>query len=211
MEFFKKRLIFAFMETKVLIINAAQNFAHSGGALNNTLTQIDRDFFNQYKNFQVQVTAIQEGYSPAEEVEKWLWADTIVYHTPVWWFSLPFLFKRYIDEVFSAGYGRIYKNDGRTADNPKRNYGKGGLLQGRNYMLVSTLNAPLEAFTLENEFFLQKPIDEAIFFGFHRMNTFIGLEKLDSFHFYDAMKNFDWDITRVAYQDHLKRIFISNF
>jgi modulator of drug activity B len=39
--------------------------------------------------------------------------------------------KRYIDEVPTAGYGRLYAHDGRTADDPSGIYGIGGLLTDR--------------------------------------------------------------------------------
>lgn len=194
--------------TKIFIINAAQTFAHSGGKLNVFLAEKTAEFFQKQPNFEVKITSIEQGYDLAAEVEKYLWADLIIYHTPVWWFQLPFGFKAYIDKVFSEGYGKIYKSDGRTSADPKRNYGKGGLLQGRKYMLVSTWNAPEEAFTLEGEFFNQKSVDEGTFFGFHRMNAFIGLEQKQSFHFHDVMKNPDLENTLPVYFKHLENQFL---
>ena len=83
----------------------------------------------------------------------------------------------------------MYASDGRSHKNPAINYGKGGLMHGKKYMVTSSWNAPEEAFTLENEFFDQKSVDEGVLFGFHKMNEFTGMTRLNSFHFHDIEKN----------------------
>ena len=40
--------------------------------------------------------------------------------------------KKYIDEVLTAGHGKLYHSDGRHRVNPTEGYGTGGLLQGKN-------------------------------------------------------------------------------
>ncbi|MDV3444045.1 NAD(P)H-dependent oxidoreductase, partial [Pseudomonas otitidis] len=37
----------------------------------------------------------------AEELQKFLWADVIVWQMPGWWMGAPWTVKRYIDEVFT--------------------------------------------------------------------------------------------------------------
>ncbi len=118
---------------------------------------------------EVLITDINDPYTPPEEeVKKYVWADLIVYHTPIWWFQLPHKLKEYIDYVFTAGHQNgIYKNDGRSRskDNPKLHYGTGGLLHGRKYMLTTSWNAPTEAFTVKGEFFEQHNVDEVLIGG----------------------------------------------
>ncbi|MGN0022119.1 MAG: antibiotic biosynthesis monooxygenase [Sphingobacterium hotanense] len=98
--------------------------------------------------------------------------------------------KKYIDEVFTAGHQNgIYANDGRSRKNPEINYGTGGLMHGKKYMVNSTWNAPNTAFTLPGEFFNQTSVDDGILFGFHKMNQFARLERVDGFHFHDLEKN----------------------
>ena len=189
---------------KIFVINGAPKFAHSGGEFNKTLTDWTIDYFKNNKGYEVKTTDINDSYKPEEEVEKFVWADVIIYHTPIWWFQLPNDLKKYIDEVFTAGHQNgIYFSDGRRSANPTRNYGTGGLLQGRKYMLTTTWNAPIEAFTLEDEFFKQHSVDDGVMFGFHRMNAFIGLEPLKSFHFYDVMKNPNIELSEKNYKAHL--------
>lgn len=192
----------------VLIINAGQKFAHSGGRYNQTVTKNTLSFFERFENVEVKLTNIEDGYDNEEEVENFVWADYIIYHTPMWWFQIPNGFKKYIDEVFTVGHKKgIYHSDGRTSKNPEINYGTGGMLQGRKYMVTSSWNAPKTAFTLPGEFFNETSVDNGPLFGFHRMNAFASLEKMESFHFYDVEKNADVTRDMTEYTKHLEKVF----
>ncbi len=57
---------------KIFIINAGQNFAHSGGKLNNTITGWDEEFFIANNGFELQVTNLADGYNTETEVDKFL-------------------------------------------------------------------------------------------------------------------------------------------
>lgn len=173
----------------VFIINGGQYFAHSGGAFNETLTEWTTSFLLE-SGYNVRITNINNAYVPMEEAENFKWADLIIYHTPIWWFQVPNLLKKYIDEVFTAGHQNgIYKSDGRSRTNPDINYGTGGLMHGKRYMVTSTWNAPAAAFTLPGEFFDETPIDNGVLFGFHKMNKFTGMTRIEGFHFHDLEKN----------------------
>lgn len=192
----------------VLIINAGQHFAHSGGRYNQTVTENTLAFFEKFEDVEVKLTNIGAGYESEEEVRKFVWADYIIYHTPMWWFQIPNGFKKYIDEVFTAGHRKgIYHSDGRTSENPEINYGTGGMLQGRKYMVTSSWNAPKTAFTQPGEFFNQTSVDNGPLFGFHRMNAFASLEKMEGFHFHDVEKNADITRDMNEYNKHLKKVF----
>ena len=173
----------------VFIINGGQTFAHSGGMFNNTLTGWTVEVMKE-KGFAYRVTNINDAFDPMAEVENFKWADVIIYHTPIWWFQLPNGMKRYIDEVFTAEHDNgIYRNDGRSRKNPDVNYGTGGLMQGKRYMVTTSWNAPQTAFTLEGEFFDRRTVDEGVLFGFHKMNQFVGMTRIEGFHFHDLEKN----------------------
>lgn len=197
---------------KVFIINGGQHFAHSGGRFNKTLTEWTVNFFEKEKNAEVKVTDINEEYDAEEEIRKYVWADVVIYHFPVWWFHLPFRLKEYIDQVFTAGHNNgIYKSDGRSrhSDNPKLHYGTGGLLQGRKYMLTSSWNAPIEAFTVKGEFFEQNDEDQVLI-GVHKLNQFTGLERLESFHFHEmekAVTDESIENSKNEYIKHLRKVF----
>ena len=198
---------------KIFIINGGQTFAHSGGLFNNTVTNWTAETLGELGH-EVRITNINNPYTPAEEAENYKWADVIIYHTPIWWFQVPNGLKKYIDEVFTAGHNNgIYANDGRSSKNPDINYGTGGLMQGKHYIVTSSWNAPQAAFTLAGEFFDEHSEDEGVLFGFHKMNQFIGLTKLDGFHFHDLEKNCTAARLQAYHKDyvaHLKKQF-TNF
>lgn len=126
--------------SNVLIINAMKEFAHSKGALNLTLTNVAADFLRE-SGHQVKITTVDQGYDIESEIENYLWADTIIYQMPAWWMGEPWILKKYIDEVFTDGHGRLYQSDGRTRSDATKGYGSGGLIQGKTYMLSVTWNA----------------------------------------------------------------------
>jgi len=194
--------------TKIFIINGGQKFGHSGGRFNETIAKATADFFSLQEGFEIKTTNINNEYNPKEEVAKYVWADIVIYHTPIWWFQLPHGFKKYIDVVFTEGHKNgIYISDGRKADHPTRNYGTGGMLHGRKYMVTSSWNAPKEAFTLPGEFFKETSVDNGVLFGFHRMNAFTGMEQIPGIHFHDVEKNADIRTALKLYQEHLNQIF----
>ncbi len=55
-------------------------------------------------------------------------------------------------------------------------------------MITTSWNAPEGAFTIENELMNLTNVDNGVLFGFHIAMKFIGLSKLDGFHFYDVIK-----------------------
>lgn len=194
---------------KVFVINGGQVFGESNGKLNDTISEWTANYFSSNK-IEVRITNVNEEYDPVIEADNFLWADLIVWHTPIWWFQVPFKLKQYIDEVLQlGGYQKLYKNDGRTRTNPEINYGTGGLLQGKNYMVTTTWNAPKGAFTIEGEIMNQQSVDDGVLFGFHVAMKFIGLTKVEGFHFYDVMKGLTperFTNYEENYKQHLAKI-----
>ena len=131
--------------SNILIINGAKTFAHSKGELNHTLTNLAKDELKTMGHA-VQVTHVDSQYQVQQEIQKYLWADTIIYQMPAWWMGAPWIIKKYIDEVFTEGHGTLYANDGRTRSDASKNYGSGGLIPTKRYMLSLTWNAPIQAF-----------------------------------------------------------------
>jgi modulator of drug activity B len=194
---------------KIFVINGGQVFGHSGGRFNKTVFEATQQFFSNLDGFEIRTTDINDEYDAAREVENYVWADVIIYHTPIWWFQVPHGLKKYIDVVFTAGHQKgIYHSDGRSALNPAINYGTGGMLHGKKYLVTSSWNAPATAFTLPGEFFNERSVDEGALFGFHRMNAFTGMTPLESIHFHDVEKNADIQKDLQRYQEHLQKLFI---
>ncbi|VEH66416.1 Modulator of drug activity B [Rodentibacter pneumotropicus] len=115
--------------------------------------------------------------------------------------------KKYIDEVFTAGHGKLYQSDGRHRVNPTEGYGTGGLLDGKKHMLSLTWNAPIEAFTREGDFFEAQGVD-GVYLHFHKANEFIGItERLPTFICNDVIKSPDVPKYIADYKTHLNRVF----
>ncbi|OGX82164.1 NAD(P)H-dependent oxidoreductase [Hymenobacter coccineus] len=195
---------------KILIVNAATKFESAGAQLNGLLVNWDQTYFQQ-RGYEVQLVNVNDPHDFDEEVAKFIWADLIIYHTPVWWFMLPFPFKEYLDKMLSAGYNKgMYTGDGRSRShlNPKLGYGTGGQLQGRKYLLTTTWNAPEEAFLVEGELFYPHDVDGGVMCGFHAMNKFIGLAPVESFHLFDVMKSPDIIAYEQSYLAHLNKVVL---
>ncbi|MGL4583315.1 MAG: NAD(P)H-dependent oxidoreductase [Flavobacterium sp.] len=195
---------------KVFVINGGQVFTHSKGQFNATLVELDIETLRDKYNLEVRVTDINDEYDLQTEVDNFVWADLIIYHVPVWWFGLPHGLKEYLDKVLTHGHRNgLYYSDGRKNESPNLNYGRGGSLLGRKYMVTSSWNAPKTAFTLKGEFFNQTSVDEGVLFGLHRMNSFLSLEPIEGMHFYDIEKNGTEEkitLYKQQYKDHLDRV-----
>ncbi|MFJ5340696.1 NAD(P)H-dependent oxidoreductase [Pectobacterium sp. CHL-2024] len=189
----------------ILLIDAGKSFAHSKGELNHTLTDIAASFLRD-KGHDVRVTVVDNGYDIEQEIQNYLWADTIIYQMPGWWMDTPWILKKYIDEVFTAGHGSLYASDGRSRSDASKKYGSGGLLQGRKYMLSLTWNAPLEAFNDPEQFFHGVGVD-GVYLPFHKANQFIGLSPLPTFICNDVIKAPDVPAYLANYRQHLDKLF----
>jgi len=189
---------------KILLLNGGKQFAHSDGRYNATLQEAAVAVLD-HAGFDVKTTFIDGGYDSAEEVQKFLWADVIIYQMPGWWMGAPWTVKKYIDEVFTEGHGSLYGSDGRTRSDASQRYGSGGLIQGKQYMLSLTWNAPQQAFDDPADFFEAKGVD-AVYFPFHKANQFLGMAGLPTFLAVDVMKrpNIEADVER--YKAHLAEV-----
>jgi len=190
---------------KILLLNGGKAFAHSHGQYNTTLHDAAVAFLDR-AGFDVKTTFIDGGYDVEEEVQKFLWADVVIYQMPGWWMGAPWTVKKYLDEVFTAGHGSLYANDGRTRADASQKYGSGGLIQGKQYMLSLTWNAPVQAFEDPSDFFEGKGVD-AVYFPFHKANEFLGMSGLPTFICNDVMKvpSIEQDVAR--YEQHLAQVF----
>jgi NADPH dehydrogenase (quinone) len=80
------------------------------------------------RGHQAAETFVERGYDLEEEVKKHVAADLVVIQTPVNWFFAPWIYKKYVDEVFNVGLapGGLLAGDGRTRQDPSRQYGTTG-------------------------------------------------------------------------------------
>ena len=189
----------------VLIINAHQHYPFSEGKLNQSLVELAREVLEN-KGYQLQFTRMDEGYDVSAELEKHTWADVIIVQAPVNWMGMPWTFKKYMDDVYTAGMGgELCNGDGRSRDDTSRQYGSGGTLQGKRYMLSLTFNAPQAAFDDSEQYLFQgKGVDD-LFFPMHMNFRFFGMDPIDTFVCYDVMKNPAIEQDFKRFQQHLSQ------
>lgn len=178
----------------VLIINAHHQYPFAAGRLNATLAA-SADSLLKVLGHQTRLVKIDDDWiDGVGDVDAALadheWADIVILQTPVNWMGVPWTFKRYMDEVYTAGMGGALCNgDGRHESAPKKNYGAGGTLTGKRYMLSLTFNAPSEAFDDPAEYLFQGKSVDDLLFPMHMNFRFFGMRALPTFACYDVMKN----------------------
>lgn len=191
----------------VFIINAHEYYPISEGRLNSALVEKAHAILSG-KGYDVKVMTMKDQYDPETEVEKHLWADAVIVQSPCNWMGVPWSFKRYMDYVYSAGLmGQLCDGDGRTRKDPAKQYGTGGLLQGKKYMLSLTFNAPRDAFNDPDQWFFEgKGIDD-LFWPMHLNFRFFGMEPIQTFSCHDVMKNPDVENDFIRFEEHLNQNF----
>lgn len=192
----------------VLIINAHQFVEGiSPGRLNKTLVDVLTEEMTQ-RGCSVRHTSIEQGYQASEEVDKHMWADIIILQSPVYWFGTPWPYKKYVDEVFMAGLvqQKMLVDDGRTRTDPSKQYGTGGKMQGKKYMLSLTWNAPKEAFGNADQYLFAGKTEDDVFVGNTANYRFCGADILPSFSCHNVVKeaNVEGDIARL--RAHLAKV-----
>ncbi len=194
---------------KVLIINAHQFYqGFSEGKLNEIMINVITAEMEKHVA-EVKQTHIEKGYKVDEEVQKHLWADIIITQSPVYWFGMPWIHKKYIDEVLTAGLVQqsLLIDDGRTRSDPSKQYGTGGKMQGKQYMISLTWNAPREAFDNSDQYLFEGKSVDDVFIGNTANYKFCGAEILPSFSCFNIMKdaNVEEDVARL--KTHLAQVF----
>ncbi len=188
---------------KVLIINGHQYYPFAEGKLNASLVERAATAFTN-AGYEIKTTLTGGDYNVDDEVEKFLWADVVFFQTPLNWMGVTWSFKKYIDEVFTAGMmGKLSQGDGRTSEAPKKNYGTGGLLKG-NYMISATANAPKEAFNDPQESFFNGISEDDLLLPMHLNFKWFGLTPLKTFFAYDVMKNPEIENDFQRFEKHLQ-------
>ena len=184
--------------SKILIINAHHPYPFAEGRLNASLVQRASEQL-QANGHQIRIVEVDKGWDVEQELAHHQWADVILLQTPVNWMGVPWVFKKYMDEVYSAGYGTLFDGDGRSSSAPKEGYGTGGKLKGKKYMLSLTYNAPKEAFNNANDWFMEGKSVDDMFLPSHLTFKFLGLESLPTFSCHDVIKNpqIDADFKRL--------------
>ncbi len=193
----------------VLIINGHQKYTgQSEGKLTAIHIEKAEDFLNK-NDFNIKTSIVQSDYNVKDELDKFAWADYIIFQFPVYWMGVPWITKKYIDEIFSAGYGTVTCiSDGRSREDASKRYGSGGLMNDKKYMLSLTYNCPHTEFNNKDGFFEGMSVDQA-HVATHKTFQFCGAKPMETYAIYDVHKeNLDLEKELKKFEEVLKRNFI---
>ncbi|MES2411627.1 MAG: NAD(P)H-dependent oxidoreductase [Bacteroidota bacterium] len=193
----------------VLLIDAHLKYPNwTEGTLNKAFYDIAKEVFVNH-GYKVLETKVEEGYTPEEEVEKHLEADIIILQTPVNWFGAPWIYKKYVDEVFNSGLNsqKFLSGDGRTREDKSKQYGSGGKMQGKKFMICATWNAPKEAFDNPSQKLMLGKGTADLFLNITSNYQFCGVEVLPDYNCFDIFKSDNISDDLENYPTHLRKVF----
>jgi modulator of drug activity B len=196
-----------FRGVNILIINAHLNYpGWSEGKLNLTFMECAKAFLLE-RGHTVAETFVERGYQPAEEVQKHVAADVVILQTPVNWFGAPWIYKKYVDELFNAALAAklLLTGDGRTRSDPTKQYGTGGKMQGRKFMVSATWNAPRTVFDNPDSYLYGGKGVADLFLPITSNYKFSGYDILPAFGVHDIFKNPDIPRSLEEYRQHLEQ------
>ena len=197
---------------QVLLINAHLTYPNwTEGKLNNSFIEIAKHFFNS-KGYEILETKIEEGYNPEEEVEKHMAAEIVILQTPINWFGAPWIYKKYIDDVFNSGLHsqKFLSGDGRSREDLKKQYGSGGKMQGKKFMICATWNAPAKVFGNVDQNLMQGKTTSDLFLNISSNYRFCGYDIIPDYNCFDIFKSENISDDLENYPNHLAKVLISN-
>lgn len=194
---------------KVLLINTHLKYLNwSEGLLNDAFHQKAKEFF-LFKGFEVLETKVEDGYDAEKEVGKHLEVDFIILQTPINWFGAPWIYKKYVDEVFNAGLqdARFLSCDGRTREDLAKQYGTGGNMLGKKFMVCSTWNAPKASFDDPNQLLFEGRSTADVLIQITSNYRFCGVEIVADYNCFDIFKDGNMVEDLDNYPKHLENVF----
>ncbi len=196
---------------KALIINGHVPYEYAKGDLNAELVCLAGVALDN-AGFSVETTIAHSDYDIDAEIAKIIAADIVIVQFPLYNMSVPWVLKKYMDDVFLAGGdGRLYSGDGRSRKDPSKTYGSGGVLNGKPYMFSVTANAPSEAFDDESQPFFEGLSVSELLTPVHLAFQFNGMMPLEVFTAHDVHKNPDIETDFMRFNMHLLSIIKNRF
>ncbi|MBC9711437.1 NAD(P)H-dependent oxidoreductase [Streptomyces sp. TRM66268-LWL] len=132
----------------------------------------------------------------AEEVraeqEKLLWADTVIFQFPLWWYSMPAILKGWVDRVFT--YRFAYGVGEHSEVKYGERYGE-GTLAGRKALLSVTVGGPEAHYGPRG---INGPIDDLLFPIQHGILYYPGIESVPPFVLYGTDRMTEQEFPDVA-------------
>jgi len=115
---------------KVLVVTAGYSIFDAKGQLNSFLGYLTEKNLSK-KGHKVKLSDVTKDTLDVDrELEKLLWAETIIYIMPIMWFNMPAPMVEWLDKVL------LYEKTFIITEE----YGEGGQVPANNFMIVTTSN-----------------------------------------------------------------------
>lgn len=126
------------------------------------------------------------------EIEKLLWADTLILQFPLWWYTMPAILKGWVDRVYA--YGFAYG----VGEHSERRWGERfgeGTLAGKRAMLIVTAGGWEEHYSARG---INGPIEDLLFPINHGILYYPGYEVVPPHVIYRVDRFTDADFEQAA-------------
>lgn len=149
---------------------------------NDSKSRLDKTYFDASLDSQHAFKNGLQSDDIALEQSKLLWADTVIFQFPLWWFSMPAIMKGWVERVYAYGfaYGVGEHNDSHWGDR----YGE-GTLAGKRAMLMVTAGGWQPHYSARG---INGPIDDILFPIHHGILHYPGFDVLPPFVIYHTSK-----------------------
>lgn len=179
-----------------LIVTAGYSIFDAKGQLNGFLAHMTERNLSA-KGHKIKYSDVtKDTWSVDREVAKLLWADTIIYITPIMWFNMPAPMVKWLDEVLLYGKTFIITDE----------YGEGGQVPADHFMIVTTSNMKSsdlgKGYVLKNANHIDDVLQPLIM-----TNNYLSVRnQISTFHAGDVIAgNTSW--IEPAYEKHLNDHF----
>lgn len=181
---------------KTLLVTAGYSIFDAKGQLNSFLAYLTEKNLTE-KGHKVKVSDVtKDTWDVDREVEKILWAETIIYIMPVMWFNMPAPMVKWLNEVL------LYNKTFIITDE----YGEGGQVSAEKFMIVTTSN--MKSSDLGKGFVLKDAshIDD-ILQPLIMTNSYLSIRhQIPTFHADNVIAG-DTDWIESAYEEHINTHF----
>jgi modulator of drug activity B len=114
-----------------------------------------------------------------------------------------------VDEIFNSGLhsAKFLSGDGRTREDLTKQYGTGGKMQGKKFMVCSTWNAPKASFDDSNQNLFEGRSTADVLIQITSNYRFCGVEIVPDYNCFDIFKDGDITGDLENYPKHLEKVF----
>ena len=181
---------------KILLVTAGYSIFDAKGQLNSFLAYLTEKDLTE-KGHKVKISDVtKDTWNVDREVGKILWAETIIYITPIMWFNMPAPMVKWLDEVL------LYEKTFIITEE----YGEGGQVPADKFMIVTTSNLKSsdlgKGFVLKNAHHIDDLLRPLIY-----TNTYLSIrDQIPTFHAGNVIAG-DTNWIESAYKDHLNTHF----